>query len=67
VTFDEMEGTPRERLKALPPTAGADLFHVLRLRTSDWPTGSRVLRPPGHTRTFGELRIDLEQDLLTRR
>lgn len=54
MTFDEMEAALRERLEALPPTARAELIHVLRL--PDFDRADRIGESGGTpTRTFGEL------------
>ena len=62
MTFDEMEAALRERLEALPPTAHAELIHVLRL--PDFDRADRIGESGGspETRTLGELLIDLEED-----
>jgi hypothetical protein len=62
MTFDEMEAALRERFRALPPAARAELLHVLRL--PDFDRAERIGEFWGHpeTRTFGELLIDLGED-----
>jgi hypothetical protein len=62
VTFEAMEVALRQRLRALPPAARAELLHVLRL--PDFERAARIGEFWGHpeTRTFGELLIDCEED-----
>jgi hypothetical protein len=66
VTFEEMQAALRDRLRALPPAARAELVHVLRL--PDFDRAERIGEFWGHpeTRTFGELLIDLEGDKAAR-
>jgi hypothetical protein len=66
VTFEAMEVALRQRLRALPPAARAELLHVLRL--PDFERAARIGEFWGHpeTRTVGEQLIDLEEDKAAR-
>jgi hypothetical protein len=65
MTVEEMEAALRQRLRALPPAARAELVHVLML--PDFDRARRIGEFWGHpeTRSFGELLIDLEEDKAT--
>jgi hypothetical protein len=65
LTFDETEQELRQRLQALPPTARAELLHVLQLPDLDRERVGEFWANP-NTRTFGELLIDLEEDRMLR-
>jgi hypothetical protein len=62
VTFEEMEAALRQRLRALPPAARAELRHVLRL--PDFERAARIgeFWSYPQSRTFAELLIDCEED-----
>jgi hypothetical protein len=62
VTFDEMEAGLKARLEALPRTARAELFHVLRLPDFDRADAIGTFWGHPETRTFAELLIDCEED-----
>jgi hypothetical protein len=66
VTLDEVDAGLRARLKALPPAAGAELLHVLMLPDFDRAARIGEFWASPATRSFGELRIDLEEDRLAR-
>jgi hypothetical protein len=66
VTFEELEKALRARLQSLPPTARAELLHVLRLPDFDRADAIGTFWGSPDTQTFGELLIDLEEDKAAR-
>jgi len=62
VTFEDMENALRQRLKALPPAARAELLHVLRLPDLERAERTGEVWSYPQSRTFAELLIDCEED-----
>jgi hypothetical protein len=62
MTVEEMEAALRQRLRALPPAARAELVHVLML--PDFERAERIgeFWSYPQSRTFAELLIDCEED-----
>jgi hypothetical protein len=66
LTIPELEQMLRDRLDALPRAARAELLHVLMLPDFDRAGIIGEYWGNPHTRTFGELLIDLEEDRYAR-